>query len=338
MFKMFKKSVSILLAALLLVGCAAQAAPSGAETDSATAEPAAESAAGAAPEAAAEPAAQAFTDAMGYEVTVASWDRVVSLYGSFAETWVMAGGTLVGTTSDAIEERQLALGEDVAIIGSVKTPSLEEIIALEPDFVILSADTAEHVDLHEALAAAGIPHAYYRIDTFADYLAMLGQFCAMTGRDDLYRQYGTEVQARIESTVAAVQGQPSPTVLLIRAYSTGAKAKGADILAGTILAELGGENLVDRYESLLEELSMEEIIAADPEYILVVPMGDEDKAAAYMAQTFETNPAWAGLTAVQNGRYAMLPKELFHYKPNYRWAESYEYMANILYPGLDLGA
>ena len=92
-----------------------------------------------------------FTDAMGYEVTVASWDRVVSLYGSFGETWVLAGGKLTGTTNDAIKERHLELGDDVAIVGTVQQPNLEEILALNPDFLILSADTAEHVDLHQAL-------------------------------------------------------------------------------------------------------------------------------------------------------------------------------------------
>ena len=53
-----------------------------------------------------------------------------------------------------------------------------------------------------------------------------------------------------------------------------------------------------------------------------------------MAGTFEENPAWAGLSAVKNGRYVLLPKELFHYKPNVRWGESYACLAEILYPEL----
>ena len=36
-----------------------------------------------------------------------SWNRVVSLYGSFAEAWTLAGGTLTATTEDAIKERGL---------------------------------------------------------------------------------------------------------------------------------------------------------------------------------------------------------------------------------------
>ena len=63
------------------------------------------------------------------EVILESWDRVASLYGSFAETWLLAGGTLAGTTEDAVSERGLELGEDVAVVGTVKEPSLEEVLA-----------------------------------------------------------------------------------------------------------------------------------------------------------------------------------------------------------------
>ena len=278
-----------------------------------------------------------FVDAQGTQVALQSWDRVVSLYGSFAELWLLSGGTLVGATTDAVEERGLDLGGDVALVGNVKTPSLEEVLALEPDFVILSADIEGHVALDESLTAAGVPHAYFRVDNFEDYCTLLRQFCRMTGRDDLFEEYGAAQQQRVEriKAAAAQMQDAAPTVLLIRAYSTGAKAKGTDIFAGAMLAELGADNIVTRYDSLLEDLSMETIIAADPDMILMVPMGaNEDAAAAYMAEHFEANPAWAGLTAVQNGCYAMLPKELFHYKPNARWADSYAYLAKILYPQL----
>ena len=314
----WKRILCAVCTALFLAGCSAQ--PAGANGSSAAAS--------------SDSGGITFTDALGYDVTLTSWDRVVSLYGSFGETWTLAGGSLVGTTSDAIEERHLKLGEDVAIIGSIKEPNLEEILAVSPDFVMLSADTAKQVDLHDALVNAGIPHAYYRVDTFSEYLAMLRQFCTMTGREDLYQKNGVAVGEQIDAVLQTVQGQPAPTVLLIRAFSTGTKAKGDDNLAGVILRDLGADNLVTRYESLLEDVSLEEVIAADPDFIFVTTMGSEEKAVEYLAQNFEANPAWAGLSAVKNGHYVLLPKELFHYKPNARWGESYATLAKILYPDL----
>lgn len=316
--KFWKLTAWVALAALLLTGCGGPETPEAGEPSELPSQ------------------AISFTDALGHDVTVEHWDTVVSLYGSFAETWMLAGGELAGATSDAVEERQLDL-ENAAIVGTVKEPNLEEIIAVQPDFVILAADIAPQAKLHEALTQAEIPHAYYRTDTFEEYLSMLEQFCSMTGRQDLYEQNGLAVQDQIESVLEAVDGQPSPTALLIRAYSTGAKAKGEDNLAGIILRDLGVDNLVSRHESLLEELSMEEIIAADPDWIFVTTMGSSDEAAmAYMSSTFENDPAWAGLSAVENGQYVLLPRELYHYKPNARWGESYAYLAEILYPDVQL--
>ena len=301
-----KRFLCLILAVLLLSGCAAPAP--------------------------AEPQLT-FTDALGYTVELHSWERVVSLYGSFADVWLLAGGDLVGTTEDAVTERALPLGDDVAIVGTVKQPNLEAILAARPDFVMLSADTANQVKFHEALSQAGIPHAYYRVDTFADYLAMLEQFCAMTGKADRYEEYGLKVQTRIDQVLEAVRGHSAPRVLLLRAYSTGVKAKGADNLTGFMLRDLGAENIADHQDSLLENLSLEAIIAEDPDYIFVTIMGsDEEAALAYLRENFESNPAWAGLSAVKNERVEVLPKNLFHYKPNADWGESYEYLARILYP------
>ena len=273
-----------------------------------------------------------FTDALGREVAVKSAEKVVSAYGSFAEVWTLAGGTLVGVTQDAVTERKLDLG-DVAIIGSVKAPDLELIFSLEPDFLILSADIESHISLDETLTNAGITHAYFRTDTFEQYLEMLGVFCALTGRQDLYKKNGTAIKEEIDKIISDVpQSDKRPSVLLIRAFSSGAKAKGADNLAGVILKDLQTDNIVERHESLLEDLSIEAIIAEDPDYIFVATMGADDKALTALAEGIASNPAWKELSAVKNGRYNVIPKELFHYKPNAKWAKSYEYIARIIYP------
>ncbi|NMB09003.1 MAG: ABC transporter substrate-binding protein [Tissierellia bacterium] len=46
----------------------------------------------------------------------------------------------------------------------------------------------------------------------------------------------------------------------------------------------------------------------------------------------ESNPAWSTLSAVKNDRYIILPKDLYMFKPNHRYAEAYEGLAKILYP------
>lgn len=272
------------------------------------------------------------TDDRGVAIDVASPERVVCLYGSYAEAWILAGGTPVGVTEDAVSERNLELPADVRIIGTNKEPNLELIMALEPDLVILSADIAQQLDACAVLENAGIPCAAFRVDTWQDFADMIGIFAELTGRPELYDALIPPMQQQIETIIAESAGQPSPTVLLLRAYSSGVRAKGTDNLAGVMLADLGCVNIADIDSSLMEDLSLEAIIEYDPDFIFISVMGgDEESALEVVNTTLGANPAWQALSAVAGERVYVLPRELFHYKPNSRWGESYAYLSEILF-------
>lgn len=281
--------------------------------------------------------AVSFTDALGAEVTLdRAPERVVSLLGSYGDIWLEAGGTLVGATEDAVTQTGLGMEGDIAIIGSDKTPNLELILALEPDFAILSADTARHVAARDSLEAAGIPCGYFSVLTYRDYMDCLNLFTDITGRKDLYAAQKDSVEKSIESLVRDAQSHPDygkHTALLLRAYVTSIKAKDSkSTVAGPILRDMGLVNIADSQQGLMENLSMESIIAMDPEYIFVVFMGlDKEGAQRKLSETLLTNPAWNSLSAVRNGRYIVLDHRLFHYRPNARWAEAYRFIGELIY-------
>ena len=275
-------------------------------------------------------AALGLADSRGVTLDVQSPQRVVCLYGSYAEAWLLSGGTLVGITDDAISERGMTC--DAQIIGTTKSPNLELILSLDPDLVILSADIAAQVAAAETLSAAGIPCAAFRVDTVQEYAQMMDAFTQLTGRRDLYDAQIPPMLAEIDAIIAKARAQDAPSVLLLRAYSTGVKAKGANNLAGVMLRDLGCDNLAERVPSMLEELTLESIVAADPDCIFISIMGsDEDAALAALDASWGQSPAWQSLRAVSAGRVYVLPKDLFHYKPNTRWGESYAYLSNLLF-------
>lgn len=273
-----------------------------------------------------------FTDDLGRTVSLAHRPkRVVALSASYAETWLLAGGSLAGTTSDAHNRDAFTLKESVATIGTIKDPNREVILSLEPDFVLLSTDIPSHLALSPLLTQCDIPHAYFHVEDMEDYLAMLERCTTLTAREDLYRTNGLEVQQAVNAVLALKQTRTdSPTYLLLRSYATKVKAKGGDIMVARMIDDFGLTNLTDSYPSLLEELGMETIVWENPTYIFVIPMGDEEAAQATMTHMLESNKAFASLDAVQKGRYHLLPKSLFHYKPNNRWGESYAYLAKLL--------
>ena len=277
-----------------------------------------------------------FTDAIGQEITVHNPQRVVSLMGSFSEIWILAGGadTLVGTSYDTVDNRDLGLPKDIAIVGTYQNPNIEEILALNPDLVLLSSETTRtdsHVALKDALNGADIPAAYFSVTHFEDYLNMLKICTDITGNQDAYQTNGIAVEERIAQIIADSKTETSPSVLLMITYSGGIRAQSSDTMTGKMLSELGCKNILDDYPSMLQDFSVEKIIETDPDYIFVIPMGNDDALAQKnLKENVESNPAWNSLTAVKNDRYILLPKDKFLYKPNAVWDESYAYLAALL--------
>ena len=90
----------------------------------------------------AAPGPVTFTDDLGNEVTVDNPQRVVACMGSFANAWELAGGTLVGVSDDALQAAGWTIASpDVATVGDFASVNLEAIIALDPDFVIMTSGT-----------------------------------------------------------------------------------------------------------------------------------------------------------------------------------------------------
>ncbi len=321
-----KRLFCLLAAALLLTACASSAAST--ETPSvSTVESISQ---------AAEAAAVTFTDDLGREVTVSNPKRVAILLGSYADVWSLAGGkdTIVAAADDSWRDFDLELDSSVANLGSLLEPSMETLISAEPDFVIASSNTKADLELQDSLEALCIPVAYFGVNTFDEYLHMLDICTRITGQRDNYQTYGLDVQAQEDAAKAEADGS-APTVLFLRAGSNGVKVKNSkDTVLGAMLADLGAVNIADSDTALLEDLSLEQIMADDPQYIFAVYQGsDQEAAQKVMEQTLTSNPAWNSLTAVREGRYYVMDKTLYHLKPNDRWGEAYQKLADILYGG-----
>ena len=324
--------------ALALVGCGQQA------TDA----PAADSAAAPEQQAAAPDAADAddatpgpvtFTDDLGHEVTVDNPQRVVACMGSFANAWELAGGTLVGVSDDALQAEGFTIASsDVATVGDFTSVNLEAVIALNPDFVIMTSGTggrggdSSQADLRDALVASNIPVAYFEVTTFDDYKRLMETFTAITGREDLYEQNAGAVAAAIEDVKAAVPAGEAPTALVLTTFSGGTRVQSSGTQTGAMLADLGVRNLADENRSLLKDFSLEAVIELDPDFIFVIPMGNDAEAATRsLMEATAANPAWEALSAVQNDRYITLDPTLFLSKPNERWDEAYTALFEALY-------
>lgn len=318
-----KRLCLLLVLLLALPACGAAAEPAGSTGPGEIAEPAAGK-------------LVSFTDDLGQEFELEPPQRVVAMIGSFADIWCLAGGrdTLIAAAGDAWTSFDLGLREDAADLGAVKEPNLEVLLAAEPDLILASVNTAADLELKEPLARAGIPAAYFEVDCFDDYLRMLEVCARLTGQPERYKTYGEDVRARVDAALARQDGS-APRVLYVRASGSSCKAKGSEgSVLGEMLAELGCVNIADG-GGLLENLSLEGVIAGDPDYIFAVLQASDvnvEKARASLEAALLSNPAWGTLRAVREGRFITLDHKLYNLKPNARWGEAYEGLADILYP------
>lgn len=258
-----------------------------------------------------------------------SAETVVAVSKSIAQLWLLAGGQPAGVTEDALELE--GLSPDAVSIGTISEPNLEAILALTPDLVMLADGIPSQETLQENLLVAGIDCQTIDIGSFEDYDAIMKELTGKTGRSDLYDENVSSVAARIQDVISQAKNLTPATYLALRVSATKNKALKNDNFACQIMNDLQMTNIAED-NSALDDLSVEAVVAADPDYLFIIPQGSEDKAMDSYREAFESKPVWQDLTAVREGRVYVLPKDMFQYKPNNLWDEAYAYIYELRKP------
>ena len=274
-----------------------------------------------------------FTDSLGNEVTVdAPVKKAAVLFSSLADIWNACGGEIAVTVGDSVE-RGFAEADAILVNdGAGLKIDTEALVAAEPDLVIGTASFSAQQEAAETLREMGIPCALFDEDSFEDYLQILKIFADLNENETAYQEQGMDVEAEID-TILDDLDKKEFSYLFIRAGSgfSATKAKTAeDHFACVILDVIGGHNIAEEAGNLAEELSLESILAQDPDYIILAAQGDEDTAKAYIDELFAED-GWSELTAIRENRCFFVDKELYNYKPNSRWAEAYQTMIELIY-------
>ena len=256
--------------------------------------------------------------------------RVAVLISSLCEVWQTAGGSIAVTVGESVERGLASADTPLVDQGAGKSINTELLIAARPDLVIYSPDIPAQVAAAELCAAAGIDTLPLRIETFTDYVEAIRTVAAITGDTEAV----ASAEAMSEEIRAIKESAPGAgsTVLFIRAGGTASSTKAKtseDHFAAAMLSELGCRNIADEAPLLVDTLSTEAILAANPDRIFFSTMGNEDAARANI-EALLARPEWQALDAVRLGRVTVLPRELFHYKPCGRYVQAYEFLADAL--------
>jgi len=276
-----------------------------------------------------------FVDGSGREVVIPkNPERVVVLYNSYLELWAQNGGKVVGRLEESKTQGLVPGTEDAEIIGAGPSDiSVEKVISLEPDLIIGSPKWGEHLDMIEFWDENDIPCILLDYDGLEDYHKLVRLFTFLTDREDLYEENSVKVQKEIDEILAKVPEESDKKVLLMH-IGKGISAKDSTFWVGQIVKDFNVTNIADNNEDELNasSFSKEVIVKEDPDFILTLVMGSEDKAKEKIKSELASDPAWNSLTAIQEDKLYFLDREILWFRPNNRYAESYLEIGKILYP------
>lgn len=288
-------------------------------------------------------------DGSGEELTIAKNPKKVAvLFGSLTALWYEAGGTVqlaVGGKS-AVTTYKEQIGHDitqdegVTIVTESSSGTnwdVEQIIGGKPDLIICSTGMKGYSTISGPAAAANIPVIGINYDAVQDYLKWFKVFCNLNGQPELWESVAESTASDIIEIVSKVpEVEKAPTAVILVMSSDVLKAYTVDSQPGVMLKELGGVNLVDpnnEGSATSIEINLEDIYALNPDIIFMSEFGDT--GVETLQTMFGDNPVWQELEAVKNGKVIGLEKGLFHNKANKNYNQSYQVMAQHLYPDFE---
>ncbi|HHX04082.1 MAG TPA: ABC transporter substrate-binding protein [Tissierellia bacterium] len=275
-------------------------------------------------------------DSLDHEVTIPKQPKKVAiLYNSYLSLWDLMGGDVVAVVEQADEKPVEGL-DHAEVIGKPTDPNIEKILEIEPDFCVLTPVSANK-ELAARLNEMGIPTIYMEGRKKDDYYKVVRLFSALLEDESMFEKYALDIEEEIQQILAKVPEAEPQKILLMMSTAKGVTVRNNQSLNGEMLADLHTVNIADNAVSgdRSEVFSMEQIVQEDPDVIFVTEMGSDLEAIAQKRQEMlENDPVWGELSAVKNGRYHILPKDLFTYRPNQYYPEAYSILAKHLYPDI----
>lgn len=283
-----------------------------------------------------------FTDSLGREVELpAQLDRICpSGHTAQQVLLTMAPDKMVGL-SQALTDDQLAIfGEKFkdypvfgAVLGATDDFNREAVAAEDPQVIIdtgeVKNDTEESLnDLQEQL---GIPVVFVEayLDDYGAAYKTLGELLDMEDRGNELSEYCTRVYDEVQDTMATIPESDRVNMAYLLGDNglnaiakTSVQAQVEDMVANNVVVvdDVSGKGNGN-------EVSLEQIAVWNPELIIF--------QAGSIYDTVGSDPAWAGIAAIQNGNYYQVPNDPWCWMnnpPTVNQLMGMQWLSHLLYP------
>ncbi len=263
-------------------------------------------------------------------VKESSPQRIISLSPPLTEMLfaVGAGGQLVGrdSYSDFPEE-----AKSIADVGwTYGKYNMETVVNLKPDLVLAGEITTP--EMVASLENMGLRVEYFKNPvTLSDVYVMLARIGQLSGKTNQADRLVKDLQEReleLVNKLSKISDQPVVFYELDASDPSKPYTPGPGTLYSHLISMAGGWNLGDQLGTTWAQISLEQLLVDDPDFILL-----GDSAYGITPESVAQRAGWQTLTAVKEGR--VLPFDdnlLLRYGP--RILDGLEALARILHPEL----
>jgi len=269
--------------------------------------------------------------------------KIIVLNSSNLELLYAVGGEAVGRPESTGMPKELyEKVKSLPSVGETPNPNIEKIVALDPDLVI-GVNISFHHAIIPPLEKAKIPVIFLSINNYKDIMDKLKIYGRITGNHKRAMSIISDIQKKTEEIRKAVQGYRKKKVAIIWGSTQSFNMALPASFVGNLVEMLGGINIAAGSNPITSmpqyaPLSMEYILSKDPDVVLLITHGYDDKVSDKFKKEIERHPAWKGLRAVKDGRVYQLPYPLFGVNPAIRVADAIEHLAELLYPEIKKGS
>jgi len=266
-----------------------------------------------------------YTDDMGREVNISNVpERIVSYGSSITEILFALGlGEKVVGVDDFSDYPEAVKSKPK--VGDAFSPSIERLVGLEPDLVL----TVKQEQLNTALDNLGVKFMVIDptdIDGIYKNIELIGEITGVEGKASKLIDDMKKTTARVQSQVKS-----APEIRVIFLIDTADLNNpwtgGHGSFIDALITMAGGENIAAEAPAPWVQFSIEQIISADPE-IIILP----NKYVA-SPQALKDHPAWQRTSAVRNNRIIIINGDLIN-RPGPRLVQGLDELAKIIHPEL----
>ena len=216
-----------------------------------------------------------------------------------------------------------------AKVGDAFNPSLEKIVELEPDLVL----TVKQEQLQSELEALGIRFLVLDPKDIDGILADIGLMGEITDTRSKAEALIGDMQSSISQVTLRAEDAPKVRVFYIvdATDPTLPWTAGSGSFIDALITLAGGENIAGSAPGAWVSFSLEQIVSAEPEVIIVQTM--TGGLPTISEEELEAGPVWGKMTAVAQGKIYLVDGDLVS-RPGPRIVQGLEAIARAIHPEL----